>query len=280
MPPLVERHRPLRGGSRILARARCGFGTYFLPNHYEDHWAAEHWNPEQGRWIFVDAQLDAFRRQVLGIAFGPPDVPRDQFVVAGQAWRMCRDGQADADRFGIFDLHGLAFSRGNLLRDVAALNKVELLPWDCWGLMLAAETDHPDDLALLDHLAALTWGPTPDTAAVRHLDETETRVKPGPRIQSYVDGSRCGSRCSRNPAPGPGAMTGAANADAGMDKPDRRGAEQKQAPRRTGRLQGRRRPLARDGRPGPPCRAVRRRRSGGSAPGCWGRRRRAVGAQS
>jgi len=23
------------------ARARCGFGAYFLPNHYEDHWVCE-----------------------------------------------------------------------------------------------------------------------------------------------------------------------------------------------------------------------------------------------
>ena len=30
------------------ARARCGFGTYFTPGHYEDHWVAEVWD-----WYFT-----------------------------------------------------------------------------------------------------------------------------------------------------------------------------------------------------------------------------------
>ena len=35
----------------VPARARCGFGAYFVPNHYEDHWVAEYWNAGQERWI-------------------------------------------------------------------------------------------------------------------------------------------------------------------------------------------------------------------------------------
>ena len=31
----------------IPARARCGFGAYFLPDHFEDHWVTEYWNQEQ-----------------------------------------------------------------------------------------------------------------------------------------------------------------------------------------------------------------------------------------
>ena len=45
----------------VPARARCGFGTYFLPDHYEDHWVCEYWNATQGRWVLVDAQLDEFQ---------------------------------------------------------------------------------------------------------------------------------------------------------------------------------------------------------------------------
>ena len=26
----------------VPARARCGFGTYFIPDHYEDHWICEY----------------------------------------------------------------------------------------------------------------------------------------------------------------------------------------------------------------------------------------------
>src|SRR5215469_14565855 len=40
------------------ARARCGFGAYFNPGRYEDHWVGEYWNAAEKRWVLVDAQLD------------------------------------------------------------------------------------------------------------------------------------------------------------------------------------------------------------------------------
>lgn len=33
----------------VPARARCGFGAYFTPGRFEDHWVAEYWNTAQGR---------------------------------------------------------------------------------------------------------------------------------------------------------------------------------------------------------------------------------------
>jgi hypothetical protein len=173
----------------VPARARCGFGAYFLPNHYEDHWVAEYWNTAQQRWILVDAQLDAFQCDAMKIPFNPLDVPRDQFIVGGRAWQMCRSGQADPDQFGIFEMHGLDFVRGDFIRDVAALNKVELLPWDCWGLLILAPTmDNADDLSLLDRLAELTLGEVPDFESVRALYESDPRLKVSGEIQSYIDG--------------------------------------------------------------------------------------------
>jgi len=172
----------------VPARARCGFGTYFLPNHYEDHWVAEYWNEAEARWMLVDAQLDELQRDALNIPFDPLDVPRDQFIVGGLAWQLCRSGAADPDSFGIFDMHGLDFVRADLILDVAALNKVELLPWDCWGLILHATLDDPDDLALLDRLAELTRGDAPDFAQVRRLYESDPRLRVGGEIQSYIDG--------------------------------------------------------------------------------------------
>src|SRR5512134_171652 len=86
----------------IPARPRCGFGTYFIPNHYEDHWVCEYWNAAERRWVMVDAQLDELQQNALKIPFNPLDVPRDQFIVGGAAWMLCRSGQADPDQFGIF----------------------------------------------------------------------------------------------------------------------------------------------------------------------------------
>jgi hypothetical protein len=172
----------------VPARARCGFGAYFLPNHYEDHWVAEYWNQAEGRWVLVDAQLDEFQCNAMNIPFDPLDVPRDQFIVGGLAWQMCRSGTADPDSFGIFDMHGLDFVRGNFIRDVAALNKVELLPWDCWGLILHPSLDNPSDLSLLDTLADLTRGDVPDFEQVRRQYESDLRLRVDGEIQSYIDG--------------------------------------------------------------------------------------------
>ena len=172
----------------VPARARCGFGAYFMPNHYEDHWVTEYWNQDQARWVLVDAQLDVLQCDVMKIPFSPLDVPRDQFLVGGAAWAMCRSGAADPEQFGIFDMHGLGFIRGNLVRDVAALNKLELLPWDCWGVILSEALDDPSDLALLDEAAALTSGDVPDWERVRALYENDPRLRVDGSILSYVDG--------------------------------------------------------------------------------------------
>ncbi|HEX5839250.1 MAG TPA: transglutaminase-like domain-containing protein [Anaerolineales bacterium] len=174
----------------IPARPRCGFGAYFLLHHYEDHWVCEYWNDNEQRWILVDAQLDELQRTALGTSFDTLDVPRDQFIVGGAAWKMCRSGQADPNQFGIFDMHGMDFVKGDFIRDVAALNKVELLPWDCWGLILDDYVSLPaDDLSLLDHLADLTYSDVPEFDRVRQFYESDPRLQVGSSIQSYVNGA-------------------------------------------------------------------------------------------
>lgn len=161
----------------VPTRARCGFARYFMPNHFEDHWVCEYWKPDEGRWVMVDAQLDPFQQQALHIPFDPLDVPRDQFVTGGKAWQMCRAGQADPDQFGIFDMHGLWFIRGDLGRDVLALNKIEILPWDGWGLLCKDEAQMTQgDYEFLDHLAALTLAGDEAFPAIRSLYENDARL--------------------------------------------------------------------------------------------------------
>ncbi len=173
----------------VPARARCGFGRYFLPNHYEDHWVCEYWHAAQQRWVLVDAQLDALQSHQLALSFSPLDVPRDQFIVGGHAWRLCRTGQADPETFGIMHMHGLWFVRGNLVRDVASLNNVELLPWDSWGLAETHDADlSPDDLALLDQVAELSHRDVPEFGALRHVYLADQRLRVPATIHSYTDG--------------------------------------------------------------------------------------------
>jgi hypothetical protein len=174
----------------IPARPRCGFGAYFMPNHYEDHWVCEYWDEPEQRWVLVDAQMDELQRNILQISFNTLDVPRDQFFVGGAAWKLCRSGGANPEQFGIFDMSGIEFIKGNFVRDVAALNKMELLPWDCWGLIFSDYASlPPDDLSLLDRLADLTETDVPDFESVRQIYESDPRLCVGNSIQSYVNGS-------------------------------------------------------------------------------------------
>jgi hypothetical protein len=161
------------------ARARCGFGAYFNPPQFEDHWVCEYWNASERRWILVDAQLDAVWREKLSIAFDPLDVPRDQFLVAAEAWARCRAGATDPARFGISfgGLHGLWFVAGDLVRDVAALNRVEMLPWDIWGGQPDADDElTSEELAFFDRLAALTRDPDASFTELRAAYSSDRRL--------------------------------------------------------------------------------------------------------
>jgi len=147
----------------IAARARCGFGAYFAKGKFVDHWVTEYFDEARRRWILADAQIDDRQRALFGIDFDTLDVPRDRFLVAGDAWRLCRDGKADPQAFGVLDMAGLWFVASNVIRDVAALNNREMLPWDDWGGMTLVDAEI--DLAFIDRLAGLTRDPD------RHLDE-------------------------------------------------------------------------------------------------------------
>ena len=99
-------------------------------------------------------------------------------------------GKADPEQFGIFDMHGIDFIKGDFLRDVASLNKLELLPWDCWGMILMDYASlPPDDLSLLDRLADLTCGDVPAFDRVRQLYESDPRLCVAGTIESYVNGN-------------------------------------------------------------------------------------------
>jgi hypothetical protein len=161
----------------VAARARCGFGAYFEKGKFVDHWVTEYWNEAQKRWVLVDPQLDSRQRELFKVTFDPLDVPRDQFVVAGDAWKLCRGGKADSAAFGILDMHGLWFIAGNVIRDVAALNNHEMLPWDIWGAM--ARNDAELDLPFFDRLAELSHAPDEHADALRAAYRDERIAVPG-----------------------------------------------------------------------------------------------------
>lgn len=164
----------------VPARVRGGFGAYFNPPYFEDHWVCEYWNAAAARWVLVDPQFDDVWRAALKIDHDVLDVPRDRFVIAGDAWARCRAGEADASKFGIVvgDLRGLWFIAGSMVRDVAALNRMEMLPWDQWGAMPHPNEPLDDEqLAFFDRLAALTRAPDASFAELRTLYDGDDRLR-------------------------------------------------------------------------------------------------------
>lgn len=175
----------------IPARARVGFATYFVEGFHDDHWVCEYYTA--GGWRLLDPQLGARVRAHYGITFSPADVPRGAFLVAGEAWRRVRSGAIDPATCGVhaYGLIGTWFVAGNVLKDLAALNKREMLAWDYWGLALdfSEPGSHvPAEAGTrLDTVAALT-ARDPDWKAVRELYEGDETLRVPPVVRSAGPG--------------------------------------------------------------------------------------------
>ncbi|MET7331746.1 transglutaminase-like domain-containing protein [Nonomuraea sp. NPDC005650] len=166
----------------VPARVRYGYADYFGRDgfHY-DHMITEYWDERRG-WLLADAQLtDPVIAGPLELDFDPVDIPRDRFLVAGTAWRLVRTGAADPGTFGLKLPDGIAsgenFVAGNLLFDLATLNKAEPLVWDVWGAI--ADIDHGITEAgreLYDRVAKVTAG-VGDFEAARTMYLRDARLR-------------------------------------------------------------------------------------------------------
>ncbi|MCZ4519183.1 transglutaminase [Rhodococcus ruber] len=159
----------------IAARVRCGFATYFQPGRGVDHWITEYRDGDSGRWIRIDSEV--LGRDILPRAH---DLEPGDFLSGGEAWSAYRRGEIDASQFGVYGTSnwGPAEIRGNAVKDLAALNNVEMLPWDEWARMTDAydgKTGPEYDL-LLDELAEVCS--TEDLLAIRNLYRHEALQVP------------------------------------------------------------------------------------------------------
>lgn len=175
----------------IAARARVGFATYFDPGWYIDHVIAEVWDPSHGRWRLADAELgDDHISPADGAPVDPGDLTSGQFLTGPAAWRACRSGAADPSRFVVdpaLDIpatRGWPYVRHNLIHDLAALAKHEMLLWDNWGWTEIDGELSPWQLCVLDDLAAATIDSKVPAPTVMSFYEREGLTVPA-QVISY-----------------------------------------------------------------------------------------------
>lgn len=138
--------------------------TYFKPGLALDHWVTEHGDDHDDRWVRVDSEVLG-----LDVVDRPDDLAPGEFLTGPEAWQRYRDG-ADPTIFGVHRTDhawGVAEIIGNAIRDLACLNRVEMLPWDEWGPMrdcydghITSQVEH-----LMDDLVAATAAGDQDALA-------------------------------------------------------------------------------------------------------------------
>ena len=171
----------------IPARMRVGFARYITPHgkgFSVDHNIAEYWSREDRAWRLVDTEQNDALIAENGIDFDVHDVPRDQFVVGGLAWQLCRNGSENPDQFGVGpdDFKGWWFIRDRVMQDLASLNMVETLCWDSWGLMDDESVDAQWEL--IDRFAEITQGGDASFEAIRAEHQADG-VKASPAVTRY-----------------------------------------------------------------------------------------------
>jgi Transglutaminase-like superfamily len=175
----------------VPARVRVGFANYFEPGFHDDHWITEYW--DGASWRLMDSELTPGARRHFAVTFDPCDVPRDRFATAGLTWRGVRAGRIDPARCGVWSIGiaGVWFVAGSVVRDLAALNKREMLPWDYWGISRGMSPKTPVSeaaAARLDSLAALIADREPDWQALREIYDREEVLRVPPVVMSFPKG--------------------------------------------------------------------------------------------
>lgn len=160
----------------IPARARAGTSTYFSPQH----WVTECWDPTRG-WKLIDPQLtfEAGEEEDYRFSFDPYDIPWSTFRSGGMGWRKARSTNE------ALNWHIVV---GDVLLDLAALNKVEMLPWDIWGPMDRGANDEPDTgtTALLDAVASATGPSTGRLSELRRYFFVDGQIRTPATVASWT----------------------------------------------------------------------------------------------
>lgn len=130
----------------IPARVRIGHAAYFMEGFMLDHVVAEVWDEKESRWRMVDPDVPGdWHPKVKGQTVDWNDVrPGVEFQTSPEAWVAARKGDVDPQIYIIapnVPLRGIPYIAHNVIHDLAAMGKQELLLWDAWGTLLDIEEE-------------------------------------------------------------------------------------------------------------------------------------------
>ena len=153
----------LRANGRA-ARSRCGFGTYFAPTRRSTTGWWRSGMVIAGGWSIFRSMT--FSVQNWGWSSTLSTCRRVSSCWPPRPGNSAGVARTTPNRFGIFDEGGFWFIASNMIRDLASLNKVEMLPWDDWGAMPSPDAEiSTEELRRFDHLAEVLLDPD------RHREE-------------------------------------------------------------------------------------------------------------
>lgn len=182
----------------IPSRIRFGFSTYYYKLFYQDIVILEYWDSSCAEWRCVDVRTS--ERQIKGhkfnVDFDLYNIPNDKFIFAEDAWIKCRNKLVNKNLFGhdpLIKICGLWYVRNKLMQDLAAINKNELLLWDCWGYMLTTEVDseveNSAQSVIFDEIADVMSGHEVDLEKAKILyDQPNIKVTQNLMSRSPVSG--------------------------------------------------------------------------------------------
>ncbi len=179
----------------FAARSRVGFASYFVPGWNIDHVVPEVW--DQGRWRLMEPEIEpGFVDPTDGTELDPLDLPRNRFIVGPQAWRDCRAGTADPETFVVAPhleqpfLRSWPYLQHNLVLDLVALTKQDMVLWDTWGVIDSVEPVDEPTAQRMDGLAARLLDPGLTVDEIRLLaDQDGLRVPAEVTLHDPVDGT-------------------------------------------------------------------------------------------
>lgn len=174
----------------VPARSRVGFAGYFFDGWNHDHVIVEAWL--HNRWQRFDPEIEVPPPTLpTPMDIGHCTVGSGGFVTAAQVWAGYRQGEIDAETYGVDPtvpiFRGERFIFDEVIYEVAHRFGDELLLWDGWGRI--GEPGEPvsdEDAAWIDGVADLLLrADRGDVAAERELFDryrTDDGLHPGPTV--------------------------------------------------------------------------------------------------